>query len=161
MKMTSAEFREHTENYMGYCKACDDMTTDSVEPDAEGYTCDSCEKNKVMGAEQAMMMGLIEIDDAAKVKAPVPVVVIEDAIPDDPRNLTNAQKSALRKMKKIPNSVKVMPDWVHTAITKQFQYDVTVYGMYEAVLYLQSYGKDGVCPADLYKKVMVAALKSI
>lgn len=41
----------------GFCLACGDIA-DGVEPDARKYTCESCDKNKVYGAEELMLMGL-------------------------------------------------------------------------------------------------------
>ena len=58
MKFTET-VKEFSEEYMGYCTACDDITTDSVEPDAEGYICDECGKHTVMGIENAVLMGFI------------------------------------------------------------------------------------------------------
>jgi hypothetical protein len=46
---------------MGFCTECCAFTTDTVEPDAEDYSCDDCENNTVVGAEQALIMGLIEL----------------------------------------------------------------------------------------------------
>ena len=37
------------------------FTTSECEPDAEDYTCDSCEGNTVVGAENALIMGLIDL----------------------------------------------------------------------------------------------------
>jgi hypothetical protein len=59
--VTEDEYLEMTEDDMGYCQNCEDFTNDSVEPDAEGYVCDCCGKSTVMGTENALIMGLIEI----------------------------------------------------------------------------------------------------
>jgi hypothetical protein len=50
------------ENYVGWCTACRGFTTDSVEPDAERYVCDVCEKQTVYGAEMALVHNLIEFE---------------------------------------------------------------------------------------------------
>lgn len=39
----------------GLCLACG-QEADQVEPDAEGYTCESCDEPKVYGAEQLLFM---------------------------------------------------------------------------------------------------------
>lgn len=44
-------------NCEGYCLACGDKAY-GVEPDAAKYTCESCDKPKVYGAEQLILMGL-------------------------------------------------------------------------------------------------------
>lgn len=48
-----------TEDYYGWCPVCKDFTRDSTEPDAENYDCPVCEEEKVVGAENALIMGLI------------------------------------------------------------------------------------------------------
>lgn len=61
VSLTEEEYEEHTESYDGLCISCLEWTNGDVEPDAENYKCDSCGESKVMGAEQAMMCGHIEI----------------------------------------------------------------------------------------------------
>ena len=39
----------------GICTSCH-YIQDGVEPDAEGYTCEECDKPTVIGAENALMM---------------------------------------------------------------------------------------------------------
>lgn len=57
-----SEWRVHCNEYDGWCVACKDFTNEGgVEPDAEGYACDNCGKEGVMGAEQAMLWGEFEI----------------------------------------------------------------------------------------------------
>ena len=60
-QVSEVDYNEATENYLGWCSDCGSFTTSEVEPDAEDYTCDSCEGNTVVGAENALIMGLIEI----------------------------------------------------------------------------------------------------
>ena len=43
------------DDYMGICIACGGEQ-EGVEPDARGYECESCGKNKVYGAEELLMM---------------------------------------------------------------------------------------------------------
>jgi len=40
---------------LGFCLACG-IEAYQVEPDARRYTCESCEENKVYGAEEILMM---------------------------------------------------------------------------------------------------------
>lgn len=56
------EFEEMCESYMGFCTSCQEFTRDSTAPDAENYMCDECGKNTVIGAEQAMLTGKIEVN---------------------------------------------------------------------------------------------------
>lgn len=48
---------------MGWCTECNEFTRDMTEPDAEGYKCPVCDGMTVMGAENALISGLIEVDD--------------------------------------------------------------------------------------------------
>lgn len=62
MKVVSeAELLEHADAYDGVCKACGEWTCGGVEPDAERYECDACGESAVYGAEQAMLLGIVEI----------------------------------------------------------------------------------------------------
>jgi hypothetical protein len=58
--MTEDDFRDMCDEDQGYCTTCEDFTRDGVEPDAEEYECEQCGELSVMGAEQALIMGLIE-----------------------------------------------------------------------------------------------------
>ncbi len=57
--MTEYEYLEAVGSYQGYCTECKDFTRDCTEPDAEDYDCPECESNTVVGAEQALLLGLI------------------------------------------------------------------------------------------------------
>lgn len=62
MKVISEEeYLEATDCYSGWCTECQEFTRDETEPDAENYLCPQCETNSVVGAENALIMGLIEI----------------------------------------------------------------------------------------------------
>lgn len=66
MTITMNEFQydHHREEYDGYCSDCDDVTNyGEVEPDARRYKCDECGKRCVMGIEEALLKGHIEIID--------------------------------------------------------------------------------------------------
>lgn len=63
MKMTTAQFETHQDDNDGYCTNCDRVTTQDVEPDAEGYECSECGKETVMGVDNAIILEHIEISD--------------------------------------------------------------------------------------------------
>ena len=58
--LTKAEYEEACDSYQGICLACEELQ-DGVEPDAEGYECESCGAFEVMGIEEALLMGEIEV----------------------------------------------------------------------------------------------------
>jgi rRNA maturation endonuclease Nob1 len=59
--MAASEFEEACDAYQGFCTNCRRITTDTVEPDAREYECESCGERAVYGAEEALFMDLIEI----------------------------------------------------------------------------------------------------
>ena len=59
-KFTADELYEYKEDNYGICLACGELR-EKVEPDAEGYECYDCGKYRVVGIEQALIMGRIEI----------------------------------------------------------------------------------------------------
>lgn len=62
MKIITMEtYREATDTYLGWCPKCQDFTRECTEPDAEEYDCPDCNENTVAGAEQALLLGLIDI----------------------------------------------------------------------------------------------------
>lgn len=61
IKLSEEEYRELDDSYSGVCKKCGEIREGDTEPDAEGYPCDSCGKNAVVGIANALMMGLVEI----------------------------------------------------------------------------------------------------
>ena len=64
MKLTEHEYRTYCRDYDGYCPKCDEVTVwGGVEPDAEGRHCEQCESITVVGIEQAMIMGLIDVQE--------------------------------------------------------------------------------------------------
>jgi len=62
-QVSEIEYREATYNYVGFCPDCAEFTRDGTEPDAEGYDCPSCGGSNVLGAEQAMIMGMLDIGE--------------------------------------------------------------------------------------------------
>ncbi|MGH9423999.1 MAG: hypothetical protein ACRD3J_28750 [Thermoanaerobaculia bacterium] len=59
--MTVSEFEAACDGYQGFCTSCQSMTSDGVEPDARQCECEDCGERTVYGAEEALLMGLIEI----------------------------------------------------------------------------------------------------
>lgn len=53
------EVEEGIEDLTGFCVECGE-TRDSCEPDARAYKCDACGAMAVYGAEEIIVMGLIE-----------------------------------------------------------------------------------------------------
>jgi len=54
-------YRDMCDDNMGWCPDCQDFTRDCTEPDAENYDCPLCGGDSVMGAEQALLLGKIDI----------------------------------------------------------------------------------------------------
>lgn len=59
--VTLDEYQGACDDYMGWCVFCCEFTRPQTEPDAEGYDCPECGLNSVMGAEQAVLLGEINI----------------------------------------------------------------------------------------------------
>ena len=64
VKLTEAEYHEMVDGHWGLCIVCKSFTREQTEPDAEGYTCPDCEGDCVVGAENALVMGLLEFRDS-------------------------------------------------------------------------------------------------
>lgn len=47
---------------MGVCLRCGEEAY-GVEPDANGYRCESCGEPSVYGLEEAVIMGVVDVDD--------------------------------------------------------------------------------------------------
>lgn len=60
--MTTEEYHDGCNNYQGICLNCHEYR-DECEPDAENYPCEFCEQNEVMGLEQALIAGHINIKE--------------------------------------------------------------------------------------------------
>lgn len=62
LEMTESEFSELIhDSYAGICLACGEIQYQGVEPDAEGYECEGCEENQVIGLEQALICGHLKL----------------------------------------------------------------------------------------------------
>ena len=61
-----AEVQEIIEgdNSGGFCLACG-AEASAVEPDARKYTCETCGQPKVYGAEELVIMGLVDTSEAS------------------------------------------------------------------------------------------------
>ena len=57
--MQLEEYKEHCADYDGICTECGAIRWGDTEPDAEGYHCDSCGGDTVVGFELAFMCGNI------------------------------------------------------------------------------------------------------
>ena len=62
-QMPESDYQYAVDNDEGFCTSCKDFTRDCCEPDACNYPCPECEQRTVYGAEEALMMGLIEFSD--------------------------------------------------------------------------------------------------
>lgn len=63
-RMSAADFRELDNENGGICIGCGELDVEQgCEPDARGYECGSCGEKRVYGAEEARMMGVIEVDE--------------------------------------------------------------------------------------------------
>lgn len=61
--VSQSDYENACEENLGWCPDCCAFTRDMTEPDAEGYDCPDCEGHSVMGAENALICGLIDFED--------------------------------------------------------------------------------------------------
>ena len=54
------DYEEARDSYSGWCTTCERWTGDCCEPDARQYPCPECGERTVYGAEEILLMGLIE-----------------------------------------------------------------------------------------------------
>lgn len=59
--MMKSEFAEYSEMHYGVCKVCKALAEGGYEPDASGGECEACGSLAVMGLDNALIEGLIEI----------------------------------------------------------------------------------------------------
>lgn len=57
------EYVDAREGYTGWCVECKEFTRDCTEPDAIDLPCEVCNNDSVLGAETALIMGIIEVDE--------------------------------------------------------------------------------------------------
>ena len=60
--VSEEEYSDATNDYQGWCTTCQEFNGESCEPDAEHYECPVCGENTCYGAEQALVLGLIDIE---------------------------------------------------------------------------------------------------
>ena len=73
------QLHEHMDAMDGYCTTCKKWTAEGVEPDAEGYECPVCEQPTVLGAENALCHGTLDVRES---KAPSPSALLARAVLD-------------------------------------------------------------------------------
>lgn len=61
MKISASRYDAECYDNGGYCTECDEITTYGIEPDAQGCECEACGSQSVMGVEEALISGLIEV----------------------------------------------------------------------------------------------------
>jgi hypothetical protein len=62
IEISEETYAELSENNGGYCIECGDEAF-GVEPDARRYICESCGERAVYGAEELLVMGIIQFID--------------------------------------------------------------------------------------------------
>jgi hypothetical protein len=60
LKFALEQLQEAAEEMMGFCTACGEQSEENVEPDARNYKCTACGEFAVFGAEELVIMGLVE-----------------------------------------------------------------------------------------------------
>ena len=60
--ISTEDFRQHREDNDGYCATCEEWTGEFCEFDASGDECPDCGEFTVYGCEEALVMGLIDIE---------------------------------------------------------------------------------------------------
>jgi hypothetical protein len=61
LTLTTEEYEQHVDNSDGVCLACGEVRWGDTEPDAEGYPCEACGEDQVMGIENALIEARIQI----------------------------------------------------------------------------------------------------
>lgn len=62
-RISLLEYEEALDQYMGWCTACQALTRENTEPDAEGYDCPECGQDTVMGVEEALVTEELEVSE--------------------------------------------------------------------------------------------------
>ena len=60
-KIGQRAFQNACDQYKGFCTHCQKFTRGETEPDARDYPCPKCGGNTVMGAEDALLSGELDI----------------------------------------------------------------------------------------------------
>ena len=59
MRFKLSQIEEAMESYVGFCTECG-AERETCEPDAREYKCDECGAMSVYGAEELLIMGLVD-----------------------------------------------------------------------------------------------------
>jgi len=62
-EVSTEEYQDAVDSYIGWCTECKAFIRERTEPDADHYDCPTCGRMQVMGAEQALLVGEIELKD--------------------------------------------------------------------------------------------------
>lgn len=62
-RMNEAEYQDLANSYGGVCLSCGELKHHDCEPDAENYPCDECSASRVMGAEDARLLGALDVSE--------------------------------------------------------------------------------------------------
>ena len=60
-KIGMRKYQNAVDGSRGFCTVCRKFTREMTEPDAEHYDCPKCDGKTVMGAENALMVGEIDV----------------------------------------------------------------------------------------------------
>lgn len=61
--MSEATYRDLRDSYSGICRACWSVAHGSTEPDARGYLCEECGRERVFGIDEFLISGALNIDN--------------------------------------------------------------------------------------------------
>ncbi len=64
VRFHEADIRQACRDYTGFCIVCG-AARDCCEPDARNDYCEACDDNGVYGAEEILLMGLVDTDGEA------------------------------------------------------------------------------------------------
>lgn len=59
-RIKEVEYMEASEGCLGWCTECCEFTRENTEPDAESCDCPKCGSYTVIGADNALIMGLLD-----------------------------------------------------------------------------------------------------
>jgi len=62
-KLSEIEEVMSSDTYEGWCTYCQEWTHDCCEPDARQYTCPECGNDTCYGAEELLIIGLVDTND--------------------------------------------------------------------------------------------------
>jgi hypothetical protein len=65
-RVTAADYEQLREESAGLCWGCGEIAWGGCEPDMLGGECDGCGRPRVVGIEEALLMGRVLIDEDAE-----------------------------------------------------------------------------------------------